>query len=227
MTSIAGSLTQDPNQESRDKTTGDKRHKALTDPGTRSARIHLSIQFASEMYRATFPLTFIRLRCRCNGISLRSHTFGFYLSFAFELVDKPIYLLAIKVGDLVLSGSFGPWADPWQGKLRTPKVKNGSQFSFDRLCNLRGLVTIFVRHFMQVLDILEAASIICLTFTHSRGSTEASTAGPILTSGQLLLHYVIVHLGPNLILLRVAASAGNAVMKEAGLLLFLSPMITT
>jgi len=39
---------------------------------------------------------------------------------------------------------------------------------------------------MRVLDILEAASIMSLTFTHSRGSTEASTAGPILTSGQTL-----------------------------------------
>ena len=80
---------------------------------------------------------------------------------------------------------------------------------------------------MRVLDILEAASIIDSTFTHSRGSTEASTAGPILTSGQLLLRSAIAHFGPDLILLRVVALAGNAVMKEAGLLLFLSLMTMT
>ena len=33
--------------------------------------------------------------------------FDFHLSFAFELVDKSIHLLAIKVGDLALSGSSG------------------------------------------------------------------------------------------------------------------------
>jgi len=80
---------------------------------------------------------------------------------------------------------------------------------------------------MRVLDILEAASIISLTFTHSRGSTEASTAGPILTSGQSFLRLAITHLGPDLIFLRVGASAGNAVMKEADLPSFLSLMIMT
>ena len=33
--------------------------------------------------------------------------FDFHLSFAFELVDKPIHLLAIKADDLALSGSSG------------------------------------------------------------------------------------------------------------------------
>ncbi len=55
--------------------------------------------------------------------------FDFHLSFAFELVDKPIHLLAIKVGDLVLSRSFGPRADPWRVKAETPKVKIRPQFS--------------------------------------------------------------------------------------------------
>lgn len=77
------------------------------------------------------------------------------------------------------------------------------------------------------LDMLARYVRMITTFTHSRGSTEASTAGPILTSGQTLLRSVIGHLGPDLILLRVVAPAGNAVMKEAGLLLFLSLMITT
>ena len=64
---------------------------------------------------------------------------------------------------------------------------------------------------MWVLDILEAASIMSLTFTHSRGSTEASTAGPILTSGQLFLRFPIPHLGPDLISIYDADSGFSCV----------------
>jgi len=49
--------------------------------------------------------------------------FDLHLSFAFELMDKPIHLLAIKVGDLIAEQICWTAGYPWQGKAKTPKAK--------------------------------------------------------------------------------------------------------
>ena len=54
--------------------------------------------------------------------------FDLHLSFAFELMDETIHLLAIKVGDLITEQICWTAGYPWQGKAKTPKARIRPRF---------------------------------------------------------------------------------------------------